>query len=132
MMHIEAGQRQFRSGQDGSNNIVYHFPKEHLLSCAKQFRINDCPPVDGAECRSIPHGGLAQLQTRRVGGHIAILAGAAEQNVAKMMQRAPLAQTVQETIAHVCGVPHAQLQQGPGLLPLLHEPHAWEDKSEVN
>lgn len=84
------------------------------------------PPVDGAQWGGVPHGGLAQLQACRVRGHIAILTGAAEQNVAKVMERAALAEAVEEAVAHVGGVAHAELQQRARLLPLLHEPHAWQ------
>lgn len=89
------------------------------------------PPVDGAQRRGVPHGGLAQLEACRVRRHIAILTGAAEQNVAKVMQRATLAEAVEEAVAHVGGVAHAELQQRARLLPLLHEPHAWQRAEKV-
>lgn len=64
-------------------------------------------------------------------GHIAILTGAAEQNVAKVMQRAALAEAVEKAVAHVGSVAHAELQQRARLLPLLHEPHAWQRAEKV-
>jgi len=43
--------------------------------------------------------------------NIAILARTTEQDVLEMVQGAPLAQPVQETVPHIGGISHAELQQ---------------------
>jgi len=72
----------------------------------------------------ISHGGFAEFDSGGVQGHVSVLGAAAQQDMLELLQVALLAQAEHEGTPHVRRVFHGQLQQGHGLLPLLHEPHA--------
>lgn len=60
----------------------------------------------------IVHGQIAQLNMRRVDGHIEVLSRAAEQYVAETFQPGFSAQPIQKRLPYVGGILHGQLSQG--------------------
>ena len=53
-----------------------------------------------------------------------VLRGAGEEHVFELVEVGLEGELVHERLAYVVGVFQGQLMQRPGLLPLLHEPHA--------